>query len=122
MKKSDYIFIMVIVLVAGIWYLTYHIFVSAPGAFAVVYQDGTEVGRYLLSKDTRVVLTCNGRGNNILEIKDGYADITEADCRDELCVRQKKISKNGESLVCLPHKLLVKVTGGTKNELDAVAQ
>lgn len=44
-----------------------------------------------------------------MEIKDGYADCTEADCRDGLCVNQKKISKVNETIVCLPHKVIIEI-------------
>ena len=122
MKKNDFIVIAVLVLIAGIWFFAYQFFISDPGAGVVVYLDGTEIGQYSLTEDIEVVLNGNDGGINVLEIKDGYADITEADCRDGLCIHQKKISKNGETLVCLPHKLLVKIVGGKKNELDAVSQ
>lgn len=54
-------------------------------------------------------------------IKDGKADITEADCPDKVCVKQKPISKAGESLVCLPNKIIITVVEGEENELDGVA-
>ncbi len=45
------------------------------------------------------------------EIHDGKADVTEADCPDKLCVHQKAISKTHETIVCLPNKVVVEVTG-----------
>ncbi len=34
----------------------------------------------------------------------------KADCPDKLCVKQGKISKSGESIICLPHKVVVKIS------------
>lgn len=46
---------------------------------------------------------------NILRISDGHADMTEADCPDRICVHSKPISKIGESIICLPHGIIVTV-------------
>ena len=43
-----------------------------------------------------------------------------ADCPDQICVRQKAISKEGESIICLPNKVVVSIVGGEEKELDAV--
>ena len=53
--------------------------------------------------------------------KEGKAYMSGADCPDKLCVKQKAISKKGESIVCLPHKLVVQVTDGSAAEVDAIA-
>ena len=59
-------------------------------------------------------------GYNIVEIKDGWADVIEADCRDGLCADQKRVHKTGETIVCLPHKMVVTIEAGTENTVDAV--
>ena len=50
------------------------------------------------------------------------ADMTEADCPDKLCVNQRAVSKNGESIICLPNKVIVTVDSSENSEFDAVAQ
>lgn len=89
------------------------------GAFAVVKIDGKEWARYSLL-DNREVDIETQNGKNILVIKDGYADITEADCPDGLCENQHRISKTGESLVCLPHKLTVVIEGAEEEGVDLI--
>ena len=54
-------------------------------------------------------------------IRDGKADVTEADCPDKLCVLQGKISRSGQTIICLPNKTMVTIKGG-KSEYDGVAQ
>lgn len=78
---------------------------------------GNVYGEYRLDKDQTIEI----RGTNLLEIRDGKADMTDADCPDKLCVEQKAISKNGESIVCLPNQVVVTVTTGEQTENDAVA-
>ena len=58
-------------------------------------------------------------------IEDGAAWISEADCPDGYCIRQGKITGKGQVIVCLPHRLVLEVTGeesgdGKKEDLDAV--
>ena len=55
-------------------------------------------------------------------IKNGKADMTEANCPDLLCVHQKAISHQGETIVCLPNKIVVSVAGGEESEIDTVVQ
>ena len=54
---------------------------------------------------------------NTLVINGGKASIVSADCPDKLCVHQQEISKAGESIICLPHKLVVRIEG--TGEVDA---
>ena len=42
----------------------------------------------------------------------------EADCPDLICVHHKPISRQGESIVCLPHKVIVEVTGEESAQED----
>ena len=60
-------------------------------------------------------------GYNVLEIEGGAAAVTEADCGDLTCVNTGAISREGESIVCLPYRLVVEITGGGAAEVDAVA-
>ena len=48
-------------------------------------------------------------GKNILVIKNGSAYVSEADCPDKICTAHRAISKTGESIVCLPHKLVLTI-------------
>ena len=58
---------------------------------------------------------------NTLTIAERKADMTDADCPDLLCVHQKAISKDGETIVCLPNKVVVTVISSEKSDMDAVA-
>lgn len=118
MKKNSFILIAAILALAAAFYLLNTFVLQKDGAIAVVTVNDEEIGRYSLSEDQTIEL--NG-GTNTLVIKDGYADVTDADCPDKLCVSQKKISKNGESIICLPNKLVVSISGGEESEFDTVS-
>lgn len=116
MKKHDYILIAGVLLAAVVLLFAFGHFTGGEGAIVEVSVDGKVTGRYSLKEDQTIRI----QNSNTLEIKDGKADMTDADCPDGLCVTQKAISKDGESLICLPNKVIVTVVGGEKTDEDIV--
>ena len=109
-KKKDAVLILTVLLIAGAAFGVHDI--------VTVKVDGKVTGTYPLAKDQKIRI--NG-GTNILTIKNGKAKMTDADCPDQLCVHQKAASKNHESIICLPNKVVVEVDGSEESEFDAVA-
>ncbi len=60
-------------------------------------------------------------GHNKVVIYDGEVRMEEADCPDKLCVLQGKISRSGQTIICLPNKVMVTIKGG-KSEYDGVVK
>lgn len=118
--KNDIVLVLSIALAAllawGIVRLT-----RTDGEYVAVIIDGVQTAMYPLSVDTRVELRIEGSDEvghtNTLVISGGKAYIEYADCPDKLCVKQPAINKAGESIICLPHKLVIRVLG--KAEFDA---
>lgn len=119
-KKNDILLCAVLLAAAGITWIIFNNVHGGNGAYAVVTVDGNEYARLPLSKDTRLVIETEN-GKNTLVIEDGKAYMSEADCPDLICVRHKAVYYNGESIVCLPHRVVVKITGGGESPADAVA-
>lgn len=107
----DIVLILAIALV-GLCLLFFNGRKTTPGSSVVVEVDGKTVASYPL--DTDGVFVMNG-GTNTLEIKDGKARISDADCPNMQCVRQGWISRGGQSIVCLPNKLIVTVTSSDRS-------
>ena len=97
----------------GLWLL-----LRQGGRFVVVEQNGRETARYALSEDRTERIETEG-GYNLLVIEGGEAFLRAADCPTLLCVKTGKIRYAGQSIVCLPHKLAVRIVGGASG-LDAV--
>lgn len=117
MKKGDFIIILsVVLLVAGSAATTLLLSGNAP-AKVVVTVAGEKKQEFSLNEDIEVKLETED-GYNILKIEDGKADVISADCYSNDCVHQKKISKNGEMIVCLPHKMVVQITSYEESEND----
>ena len=118
MTKADMVLIAVILAAAAAVFLFLFLF-SEEGSSVVISRGGEEIGRYSLQEDRRIPLS-DEEGENLLIIEDGTAWMEEADCPDGLCVRQGKISRSGESIICLPHELVVTIEGHQEQEENAV--
>ena len=119
-SKKDIFLIAGLLLVCGaVWLL---VSLSSPqGRYVRITVDGREETVYSLSEDREVLLSGVG-GTNLLRISDGKASITEADCPDKICVHTAPISKVGQTIVCLPHKLVAEVFGRGEAKLDGMAR
>ena len=117
MKKSDWILVLAIFL--AVCLSAGFLYGSRDRGYCVSIQiDGAEYGRYDLSADRVIEI---GETNR-LEIRDGKASMVHADCPDQLCVHQKAISKDRETIVCLPNRVVVQITGGEEGVYDSIAK
>ena len=84
-------------------------FIPKNGNTVVISRDGEEIGRYSLEKD-QVLRFEEDEDYNIVEIKDGVVRVTEASCKNQICVHSASISKEKPGMiVCLPNKLIVEI-------------
>lgn len=84
-----------------------------------VMRDNETCGVYDLSEDQTLVLDTG----NTFEIKDGEARMVYANCPDQICVHSRAISSVGESIVCLPNHVILKITGeGDGTAPDAISE
>ena len=93
------------------------------GNTAVITADGREYGRYSLSAD-RTIEISSEKGLNRVVIKDNAVHMEDADCPDGYCISRGNISKVGETIVCLPHRLVVEIRSedDTELEFDVIAE
>lgn len=87
------------------------LFPSAEGAYATVSVDGAIVTRLPLSEDTSLRL----EDGTLLVVRDGMIWVEESRCPDGLCHEMGKISKEGQTVLCLPNRISIVISG----EVDA---
>lgn len=91
------------------------------GKLLKVSVNGSEICTLNLDEDTEYEIQ-GFISKNILIIENGKARMKEAGCPDKLCVKQGDISKAGESIICLPNRIIVSVEGGEESGIDATAK
>lgn len=116
MKKNDWKLLGIVLVIAFVWLGSRFVFGRKEAGYVTVQVDGKINGAYDLSKDQEIVIG----DTNVLIIHNGEAEMRSANCPDQICVNQKAVSYNGESIVCLPNKVIVTVTSDYEHELDAV--
>lgn len=89
------------------------------GDTVTVTVNKTVFGEYPLNRDTVVEIRANGH-LNILVIKDGRAFVESADCPDGICASHRPISRDGESIICLPNKVVISVSANDENTPDII--
>ena len=94
------------------------------GDVVKVTVDGKVYGEYSLTKD-KVVEIYTGKDNeqlNTLVIAKGKAFVGTATCPDGICANHREIFRDGESIICLPHKVVITVVAKKNDDTpDAVA-
>lgn len=106
---------MLAVLLAGIMF--YFNVQQAGGEKVLITVEGN-ITAYSLREDRRIVLQQDEECYNTVVIENGEVFMEDASCPDQICVRHKKISKNGEMIICLPNEVYIEVESGNKSEID----
>lgn len=70
--------------------------------------DGEVVKEMELFTDEEYCLQTD-KGLNKIIVKDGSVSVAEADCPDKVCVNHKPISDKGETIICLPHRMVIEI-------------
>lgn len=105
-------------LLAGFVYLPH----GENGSVVEVRVNGKVTATYPLSSNIEKTITTEDGDSNTFCIKDHKVTMTHASCPDQICVRTKGISKTGESIVCLPHQVVLAITSAqTSPELDGIS-
>lgn len=126
MKRRDLIIIALALLAAGALYAVSQLSLGAAASTVVVTVDGQEVLRRPLAVEDRYEIAQEDGKLNVLRVEDGAVWMEEANCRDGLCIRQGKMRNGAKTIVCLPNKVVVQLTGdapaGEEDELDVIIQ
>ena len=105
-KKSDIILIVSIFLVCvSMVVLSF----NKGGANKIrVTVNGAEYATYNIYKEGEHTIKTEN-GTNVLVIENGTAYFKKSDCPDKTCENMGKIKNLGESIVCLPHRVIAEV-------------
>ena len=108
--KEALLLVLVLAVAAGVYLYAK---TRPKGAVAVIEQDG-EVYRRVVLADLK--LEVNGA---VIELDKDGAHFVSSPCPDKICVNKGIIKRAGESAVCLPQRVSVRIEGGD-SEIDSV--
>lgn len=91
------------------------------GNVVQVSVDGVVQSTYLLSENGEYTIDGYNGGKNTLVIQSGKAYVIDSSCPDHLCEYMGTIDTVGQSIICLPNRVVVEVIGANDQpEYDAI--
>ena len=107
-RKNDVFLIAGIAALAVLMLVIFLRSASGSGEAMLEVTSGSSViGIYSLNEDREISI----EDKNTIVIENGQVYMAEADCPDKLCVNSKPISSRGQSIVCLPNRVILKIIG-----------
>lgn len=84
---------------------------NTGGNTACIYSDGKLIKTIDLrnAADQTFTVYSEDSGYNVITVKDGTISVTDADCPDRICVMTAPISDGIQPIVCMPHKLVIRI-------------
>lgn len=120
--RNDIIFVAILLSLIGIA-IAFMLIFRVEGDTVNVSVDAKTWGEYSLAEDRTVEIKTE-QGINVLVIKDGTAYVSSASCPDGICSSHRPISYDGESIICLPNKVVISINKSdtpSQNHPDVVA-
>lgn len=119
--RFDWIFIALILffsIVSFFWFNYNRFQPSSQSSTVLVYQKDRLLEQSGLEKD-KVITILNGRMQ--IEIRGSRVRVLNSDCPHHICKNMGWIKYNGETIVCVPNKVLVEIKSKGPMVIDAVA-
>ena len=117
-NKRDVKFLIILFVAIIAVYFIYNGIIARPAGYIEITVNEKSLGIFSLSEEVKIPITDeNGYVGNTLEITGGRVHMIEADCPDKSCVRQGFINKNGQTIICLPHRVVIRAHA-LENEAD----
>ncbi len=117
LKWGDFIIIGAVLVLAAAVSGILALGASGDRLYAEVWQDNALIERVELTDSTDRTIDLDG--HNVIVLYGRTAAMQSADCRDQVCVRTGTLTRAGQVAVCLPNRVVLRITGET-SEIDAI--
>ena len=118
-RKRDLLIFLLAAVLAGAGFLQWLPKSGAP--VAVIEQDGKEVRRVEISSIIQPeTLLLEGEISVTVLLEPGQVSIVHSDCPDQICVNTGVLTRPGQSAVCLPARVAVRIVGETQSGVDGM--
>lgn len=116
-NRRDVILCIVLLLAGAMCFCLFRILAS-QGNTAEVYIDDRLVDTLDLGRDGEYEYDTE-YGHNTVVVEGGAVRMEEADCPDRVCVAMGAKDRSGETITCLPHRLVIEIHSDRKRDVDA---
>lgn len=108
MKKirNDFILIGVLVLLACMGFILYVMCAQKENIDVLIYQKN----HLVYQGDIHTNQELEFESVHIV-IMDSQVHVSHSNCKDQVCVRQHPINRAGQSIICLPNQITIKLDG-----------
>lgn len=114
-KLGDLIIILILLVISIIpFYFLLSPMRESNNIIAVIKVDNKQVKKLSLNHDI-VWKYQHGNKLNVVNVKNHKIRMIDANCKDQICVKDGWKSKIGDTIVCLPHKFLVELKVENEN-------
>ncbi len=96
-------------------------FFSAPGSDALVYVDSALKYKIDMGVDKEYQVPVQN-GVVIISVSGGRLYVRSAPCPRRICMMSSPVFKEGDTLVCVPNKMLIRVDGEEASGLDTLTK
>ena len=118
-RKRDLLIFLLAAVLAGAGFLQWLPKSGAP--VAVIEQDGQGVRRVELDSIVQPeTLLLEGEISVTVLLEPGQVSIVHSDCPDQICVNTGVLTRPGQSAVCLPARVAVRIVGETQSGVDGM--
>ncbi len=108
--RNDIILILVIIILALVFYFTYRALNDSKELVCKIYQDQELKYEIALDHSEEIIIDIDD-DKIIIEIDKTGVYVKESSCEDKICVNQGKITRGGQIITCLPNKVYIKLEG-----------
>jgi hypothetical protein len=92
---------------------------GTEGSAVLVEVAGRTVEKLDIHEDREVTIR-GEKGEMRVEVRDGRVRVVEADCPNRICVRTGWRSREGEVIVCVPNRTVIRILGKENNEVGGI--
>lgn len=111
-RKAD-IILLILLVVIGVVSTVFVMQSRTIGDTVIIESNGKLYGKYSLYEDRKITIESGGKRQNInvVIIDNNEVMVKEASCKNQVCIRHGAISNTGESIICLPNRLVIRIEG-----------
>lgn len=80
--------------------------------------DQVDYGTYPLGEDRTIQIG----DTNVCRITDGKVTMIKGECPDQICVHSEPIHKNGQTIICMPNRVVLMIESERDGAVDAIAE